>query len=120
MKFKFTIDGKIFHANMIENDITKEIQKHLPFEATYTRYTEHEYYTRLPFKTSDKKCKKEFEANKNEVWYFGGWNAFTILFGDCNTYPFEVVKLGDVEEDISKFLENKGQTIKILCEDYKD
>lgn len=39
MKFKITIDGKLFHANMIDNDITKEIEKHLPFKATYYRYT---------------------------------------------------------------------------------
>ena len=54
MRFKITIDGKVFHANMVDNDITKEIEKHLPFKAIYYRYTEHEYFTRLPFKTSDK------------------------------------------------------------------
>ena len=116
MKFKFTINGQVFHANMVENDITKEVSKHLPFEAVYNRYTEHEYYTRLPFYTSDQNCKKEFLAQKNEVWYFGGWNAFTILFGDCNTSPFEVVKLGSLEEDIVPVLKDAGRTVNILCE----
>ena len=119
MKFKFTIKGKVFHAYIVENDITNEIKKHLPFEATYHRYTEHEYYTRLPFKTSDKNCKKEFDAHKNEVWYFGGWNAFTILFGDCNTYPFEVVKLGELKEDVVSALKDESEEIKILCEEDK-
>lgn len=48
MRFKFTIGNRIFHADMTDNDIVREVAKHLPFEATYTRYTEHEYYTRLP------------------------------------------------------------------------
>lgn len=116
MKFEFVVNEKIFYANMIENDITKEIEKHLPFEATYTRYTEHEYYTKLTFPTTDKNCKKEYDVHKNEVWYFGGWNAFTVLFGDCNTFPFEVVKLGTFETDISEELSKEKSTIKILCE----
>ena len=116
MRFKFTINDQVYHANMVKNDITTEIAKHLPFEATYNRYTEHEYYTRLPFPTSDRNCKKEFMAHKNEVWYFGGWNAFTILFGDCNTAPFEVVKLGEIKEDIVPALKNEKQTLNILCE----
>lgn len=46
------------------------------------------------FPISDKNCKKEIKAYKNEVWYFYGWSAFTILLGDCDNFPFEVVKLG--------------------------
>lgn len=116
MRFKFTIGNRIFHADMTDNDIVREVAKHLPFEATYTRYTEHEYYTRLPFPTSDGNCTKKFDAHKNEVWYFGGWNAFTILFGDCNTAPFEVVKLGEIKEDVVPLLKNAAHTLRILCE----
>ena len=116
MRFKFLIDGKEFHANMVDNDITREVAKHLPFKASYNRYTEHEYYTRLPFPTSDKNCVKETLAHKNEIWYFGGWNAFTILFGDCDTSPFEVVKLGKVEENVIPILKNNKESIEILFE----
>lgn len=116
MRFKFTIDGNVFHANMVDNDIVKEVAKHLPLKATYQRYTEHEYYTRLPFPTSDKNCKKETMAHKNEIWYFGGWNAFTILFGDCNTSPFQVVKLGDVVENVIPILKDNEDQIEILFE----
>lgn len=116
MRFRFTLNGQVFHANMVENDIVKEVAKHLPFTAKYTRYTEHEYYTRLPFPTSDGNCKKEYDAHKNEVWYFGGWNAFTILFGDCNTAPFEVVKLGEIEEDVVPLLKNAENVLSIQCE----
>ena len=116
MRFKITIDNKVFHANIIENDITKEIEKHLPFKAVYHRYKEHEYYTRLPFPTNDRTCKKETMACKNEIWYFGGWNAFTILFGDYDTSPFEVVKLGELDEDVVDTLKNKKEELEILIE----
>ena len=107
MRYKITVDGKIFYANMIRNDITNETSKHLPMKTDYTRYTDHEYYTKLPFPTSDLSCKKETLAHKNGIWYFGGWNAFTILFGDCDTSPFEVVKLGEIEEIYSRYNDDK-------------
>ncbi|MBQ8451930.1 MAG: hypothetical protein IJ538_04065 [Clostridia bacterium] len=116
MIFKFTICGKVFHANMINNELTREIAKHLPLDSNYTRFSEHEYYTRLPFESTDKNCKKEFETSPNEVWYFGGWNAFTILFTGGSTYPYEVVKLGEFVEDVASVLKNEKSHLRILCE----
>ena len=116
MVFKFTINEQIYHADMIDNDLTREIAKHLPINTNYSRYAEHEYYTRLPFATSDANCKKEYKTSPNEVWYFGGWNAFTILFTGGDTYPYQVVKLGSFREDISRVLKNEKQTLEILCE----
>ena len=115
-KFKFTIDGKVYHANMIDNPLVEQIAKMCPFEADYKRYTEHEYYTNLPEKTSQDGCKLTTMAHKNQVFYFHGWNAFTILFGDCNTSPFQVVHLGDMVEDVIPQLQNAGKTVHILCE----
>ena len=115
-KFRLTIDGKVYHAEMIDNPLVEQIAAMCPFEQTYNRYTEHEYYTRLPKPTSQENCKLETFAKKNQIWYFHGWNAFTILFGDCNTVPFEVVHLGDIIEDVTEQLENSGTTVNILCE----
>lgn len=116
MRFKITVYKNVFYADMIENSITKEIEKHLPLELVYNRYTEHEYYTRLPFFVSCENCKKQTLANKNEIWYFDGWNALTILFDNCDTSPFEVVKLGDVNGDIASFLKDGKDKVKILLE----
>ncbi len=115
-KFRLTIDGKVYHANMIDNPLVEQIAAMCPFEQTYHRYTEHEYYTRLPKATSQEGCKLETMAHKNEIWYFQGWNAFTVLFGDCNTSPFQVVHLGDMVEDVTTQLKNSGLTVRILCE----
>ena len=116
MRFKFTINGTIFYANMVDNPLVKQIAEMCPFEQDYHRYTEHEYYTRLPKPTDERECKHETFARKNEIWYFGGWNAFTILFGDCDTSPFQVVKLGEMVEDVVPELKDAGSSLKIKCE----
>ncbi len=53
---------------MVENDFTIEIAKHLPMKATYSRYTEHKYYTRLLFPTSN----KDKEYSKQDKKYSRG------------------------------------------------
>lgn len=50
------------------------------------------------------------------MWHFGGWNAITLLFKDCNTSLFEVVKLGEFEEDIVPILKNNVVILEIMCE----
>ena len=101
---------------MLEHDVTKEIEKNLPFEATFQRFSEREYFTQLPFATNDANCKKEFIANKNEIWYFGGMNAMGIVFEGCNVEPLEIVKLGDIVEDIVPVLQGEGEKIQVLFE----
>ncbi len=115
-RFRLTIDGKVYHADMVDNPLVEQIAAMCPFEQNYHRYTEHEYYTELPKPTSQERCKLETVARKNQIWYFYGWNAFTILFGDCNTAPFKVVRLGDMVEDVTVQLAGSGATVKILCE----
>lgn len=115
-KFKLTIDGNVYHANMVENPLVEKIAAMCPFKADYQRYTEHEYYTRLPQKANHKGCELTQMAYRNQIFYFQGWNAFTILFGDCNTAPFDVVHLGDMVEDVIPQLKDAGATVRVLCE----
>lgn len=116
MRFRFTIDGRAYHADMVDNPLVRQIASMCPFEADYQRYTEHEYYTRLPHPTSQAGCELTTYAKANQVFYFSGWNAFTILFGDCDTSPFEVVHLGDMVEDVIPQLRGAGRTLHVLCE----
>lgn len=116
MKFKITIDGKEYHANMVDNKLNKQIADMCPFEANYKRYKEHEYYTELPKNANQEGCKLTTEAKSNKIYYFSGWNAFTILFGDCNTSPFEVVELGEIIEDVKPQLRNSFDTVLVKCE----
>lgn len=114
--FKFTIDGSIFHANMVDNPLVDKIAVMCPFEADYERYTEHEYFTRLPEGASQDGCELTHIASKNQVFYFQGWNAFTILFDDFNTSPYDVVRLGEMVEDVVPQLKHSGETVRIGCE----
>lgn len=114
--FKFTIDGVVYHANMIDNPLTQKIAAMCPFKADYERYAEHEYFTRLPKRASQEGCELTHTAYKNQVFYFQGWNAFTILFGDFNTAPYNVVHLGDMVEDVVPQLKHSRSTIHIRCE----
>ncbi|MDE6200709.1 MAG: hypothetical protein K2M47_02350 [Clostridiales bacterium] len=69
-KFRLTIDGKIYHAEMIDNPLVEQIAAMCPFEQTYRRYTEHEYYTELPKPTSQEGCMLEAMARKNQIGIF--------------------------------------------------
>lgn len=115
-KFKLTINGIVYHADMVENPLVDKIASMCPFEADYQRYTEHEYFTRLPEKVNHKGCELTHKANQNQIFYFQDWNAFTILFGDCDTSPFDVVHLGDMVEDVIPQLKDAGGTVRVLCE----
>ena len=44
------------------------------------------------------------DAHAGSIYYFEGWNTFTILFGDAHIAPYEVAHIGDVKEDIISFL----------------
>lgn len=78
---------------MVDNPLVEKIAAMCPFEADYQRYTEHECFTRLPRRADHRGCALTHMARKNQVFYFQGWNAFTILFGDCGAAPFDVVHL---------------------------
>lgn len=114
--FKFTIDGVVYHAKMVDNPLVEKIVAMCPFEADYERYTEHEYFTRLPMSANQDGCELTHTAHKNQVFYFQGWNVFTILFDDFNTEPFDVVHLGDMAEDVVPQLKDSSATIHIRCE----
>ncbi len=101
---------------MVDNPLVDQIASMCPFEADYERYTEHEYFTRLPKSASQKGCDLTYTAHKNQVFYFQGWNAFTILFEDFNTKPFDVVHLGDFIEDVAPQLKHSSSTLHIRCE----
>lgn len=96
--------------------MVEKIAAMCPFEQNYQRYTEHEYFTRLPKRADHSGCELTHNAYKNQVFYFQGWNAFTILFGDCDTTPFDVVHLGNIVEDVVPQLQNAGAAVPVRCE----
>lgn len=115
-KFKMTIDGKTYNVKLEDNELTKEILNLCPFEDEFQRYGEHEYYCRLQKDISKANAIKTSKANKNKLYYFAGWNAFTIVFEDCDISPFEINFIGELEEDSTPQLRNSFDKIHVKCE----
>jgi hypothetical protein len=115
-KLRLIINETVYHAELPDNKLTRQITSLCPFEAGYQRSAECEYFTRLPDIESASGCEKTTIAYKNKLYYFDGWNAFSIVFADCDIAPYEIVYLGDFQEDIAKQLKNEGSAVHILCE----
>jgi len=115
-RFRFTINGQVYHASMEENPLTEKIATMCPFGKDYSRRGEHEYYTSLPGAANAKGCTACTEGYKNRIYYFEGWNALSLLFDDCRIAPYEIHYLGDFEEDVADVLRNADGNIHVLCE----
>ena len=116
MKLKLTFNKKTYHAKMLDTPLVKQIIDMCPFELTYKRNNENEYYASLPKSIDVKGSKFESIAKKNQIWCFADWNAFCLLFNDCDISPWKIIHLGDFVEDISEDLRKSPSSIKIKCE----
>lgn len=115
-KLKLTIDGKMFTANLNDNQTVNDILNLLPIKLTLQRYAGHEYYSRLPNKPSIQGVPMTSDAYAGGIYYYDGWGAFTVLYGDAHIAPYEVVHIGDVNEDIISYLKNAGETVEAIIE----
>ena len=109
---RLTIDGKEYTATLNDNRTVEDILNMLPMELTLQRYAGHEYYSQLPQKPSIKDAPMTSDAHAGGIYYYDGWSAFTVLFGDADITPFKVVHIGDVNEDIITPLTSAGATVK--------
>lgn len=103
---KLTIKGKEFIATLNDNQTVDDILKMLPVELTLQRYAGHEYYSKLSEKPSIKGVPMTSKAHAGGVYYYDGWTAFTVLYGDADIAPYKVVHIGDVQPEIIAHLAN--------------
>ena len=113
---KLTIDGKEYTAALNDNRTVDDILNMLPLELTLQRYAGHEYYRSLPQKPSIKGVPMTSDAHAGGIYYYDGWSAFTVLYGGANITPFEVVHIGDVNEDIITPLAAAENTVQAKIE----
>ena len=116
MRLKVTISGRTFHVQTCDDPLVGQIASMCPMEMEFSRSGNHEYYSRLPKKADDGKSRKTSEAHKNELMYFGGWNCLSLLFDDVNVAPYQLVKLGDFEEDVALSLKQSAGSISVKIE----
>ena len=113
---KLTLDVKEYTATLNDNRTAKDILNMLPMELTLQRYAGHEYYSSLPQKPSIKGVLMTSDAHAGGIYYYDGWSAFTVLFGDAYIAPFEVVHIGDVNEEVISQLAVAGATVQAKIE----
>jgi hypothetical protein len=105
---KLTLDDKEYTATVNVSVTVNDILKMLPLELPLQRFSGHEYYCTLPQKPSINGVAMTSEAHASGIYYYDGWNAFTVVFRDANIEPYKVVHIGEVNEDLSSlvFAEN--------------
>jgi len=113
---KILLDGKVYDATFNDNPTANDILKMFPLDLTLQRFAGHEYYCVLPQKPSVKDVTTTSEAHAGGIYYFEGWNAFTIVFGDANVAPYKVVHLGDVQSNIVSQLTFADNLVDIKIE----
>lgn len=113
---KLTLDGKEYTVTLNDNRTVEDILNMLPMELMLKRYAGHEYYSSLPQKPSIKGVSMTSVAHAGGIYYYDGWSAFTVLYGDAQIAPFEVVHIGDVNEDVISPLAAAGATVKATIE----
>ncbi|MDD9793487.1 cyclophilin-like fold protein [Priestia megaterium] len=113
---KLTLDGKEYTARLNDNRTVEDILNMVPMKLTLQRYDGHEYYSSLPKKPSIKGVPMTSDAHAGGIYYYDGWNAFTVLFGDAHIAPFEVVHIGDVNEDVISQLAAAGANVEAKIE----
>lgn len=113
---RLTIDGKVFSVTLKENHTVTDILKMLPTVLTMQRYSGHEYYSILPQKPSIKDVPMTSSVFAGGIYYYDGWSALTVLYGDAYIAPYEVVHIGDVETAIIEYLKNSDAHISAKFE----
>lgn len=113
---KLTIDGEEYTATLNRNRTVEDILNMLPMELTLQRYAGHEYYSSLPNKPYIQGVPMTSDAHAGGIYYYDGWSAFTVLFGDAHIAPYEVVHIGDVNEDVVLPLSVAGAAVKAKVE----
>ena len=116
MRLKVTINGQTFHVQTNNDPLVSQVAAMCPMEMEFSRSGNHEYYSRLQKKADDSKSRKTSDAHKNELMYFGGWNCLSLLFDNVNVAPYQLVKLGDFEEDVASFLKLSAGSISVKIE----
>lgn len=111
-----TINGKTYAVKLNDNRTVEYILTMLPLELTLKRYAGHEYYGLLPEKPSIKGVAMTSDVHAGGLYYYDGWNAFTVLYGDAQIDPYKVVHLGDAVDDVISPLKTAGDTVKALIE----
>ena len=119
-KLHMIFQEQVFHVVLKDHPLTQSIIAMCPFDATYTRGGNHEYYTTLPDKADVKNCPETVDGEKNKLYVFPEWNALSLVIRDCCVAPYRIYEVGQFEEDVASVLARYGNSVHIRCEIEKE
>lgn len=116
MQFKITINGDSFVATMEDTNLVSKLVDLTPFKLGFKRYKGREYFGRMKETLDVTGERLTQDVGPNDIVFYSGENAITIFFEDVVIDPYEVIRLGHFDEDISGFLNDQGELISVQFE----
>lgn len=116
MKIRITIDNQVFSAQLPENDAIRQLVAQLPIMETFQRSGDHEFFSRLNRGINVRGLKGTSDIHSSGIYYFDAWKALSFVYRDMNISPYQVVWLGDFEEDVRPVLEMAKNKIAVKLE----
>ena len=113
---KLTLNGIEYAVQLNDNHTVNDLMKMLPLELTLQRYAGHEYYGILSQKPTIRGVVMTSDAHAGGIYYYDGWGAFSVLYGDAHIAPYEVVHIGDVNDNVISQLVGAEATVAAKLE----
>ena len=104
MELRITIKGHTYSAKLSEKAL-RQPAEHCPFEKSFVRSGNHEYYGRLRNGLDVTGMQDTKQVHRNGIYYFAAWNALSFVYRDENIAPYQVTYLGEFPKEMSDLLE---------------
>lgn len=105
------VDGIAYTAAVPENTVTDMLGFQGPIELQLKRYADQEYYAPLKDPLPFSSVPLASTIHAGGLYCYAGFGVLSIPFEDAALLPYEVVHLGDINEDIISHLAKAGNTV---------
>lgn len=112
MKISIEVSGHAYAAELNDNAVAKEIMAQLPQSFSMVRSDDHEYYASLHAKV-EQSAEGTTLVLPDHLYYFVGFNAFSINFSEKQIAPYQVIPVGTFDQKLSTALSSAEQQLQI-------
>ena len=116
MELKITIDNQKFTAKLPETSSVWQLSEYLPISETFQRSGDHEFFCRLDRGINVRGMEETSDIHAGGIYYFDAWKAISFVYKDMSISPYQVVWLGDFEEDVRPVLAAAKNKIAVELE----
>lgn len=108
------IGNNTFRGTLYTNQCVEDIINMFPLPLRLQHYAKHEYYAELPERPSITGVETTSIARKGGIYYYEGWNAFTIVYKEAQIAPYRVIHIGNVGDDLVSELQHSPDSIRVM------